>query len=75
MVGHHHGVLRRLSQAGREAEAGELVAHPLRRAHAIRGMGGLGGDGGNAQPLHQPAARGLMVGVDVGEELAEVGHR
>ena len=54
MVGEHHRMAGRVAQVCREAQARQIGAGELGGGAAVGGVGGLGADAGNPQPV-QPA--------------------
>ena len=64
------------SHLGAETKVGKLVANPLRGVHAVLLVVRLGTDGGNAQQIEQPSARGFERCVDMPQHGGDgVGRR
>ena len=61
------GLAGRLANAGSEAHRGEIGAHICGGGPAIRGMGGLGADRGDAQPVRPATQGGIKAGFGMGE--------
>ena len=60
-----HGMAGGRPDRGVESQAGQLVAPPLGRLDAVRGMRRLGADGLDAQQVEQVGARRCQIGIDV----------
>ena len=70
----HHRMPARLAQGRLDADALQLVDQPLPGVAAMILIGGIGGDGGNCQPLEQPFEGRIEIGIDPLQDLVELGH-
>ena len=73
-MGHDHRMAGRVAQAGVEADRAQILDQPLAGAPAVRSIGGIGRDRGNAQQREEPLEAGVEIGVEVVENSGKWRH-